>query len=168
MLTVIINSMTQANIKFKTYSALYFETLYFCRSFPYEEKKREINDSVEKLLLLFEEEYENKSINSARIQQLVEQHYTSPDFSISYLADLSHVSIAYMSYLFKKELGENFLDYVWTMRLEKAKELLLTTDILIDDISTAVGYLNPSSFRRKFKQSVGLTPSQYRSRGTVG
>ncbi len=73
-----------------------------------------------------------------------------------------------MSYLFKKEIGENFLDYVWTMRLEKAKELLLTTDILIDDISTAIGYLNPSSFRRKFKQSVGLTPSQYRSRGTSG
>ena len=168
MLTVIINSMTQANIKFKTYSSLYFETLYFCRSFPYEDKKREISENVEKLLLLFEEEYENKSINSARIQHLVKQHYTSPDFSISYLADLSHVSIAYMSYLFKKEIGENFLDYVWTMRLEKAKELLLTTDILIDDISTAIGYLNPSSFRRKFKQSVGLTPSQYRSRGTSG
>ena len=67
-----------------------------------------------------------------------------------------------MSYLFKKEMGENFSDYVWNLRLGKAKELLLNTDMSIDDISLAVGYVNTSSFRRKFKQATGMTPSQLR------
>ena len=67
-----------------------------------------------------------------------------------------------MSYLIKKELNQNFSDYLWTLRLEKAKELLAHSDMSVDEISTAVGYLNSSSFRRKFKQETGLTPSQYR------
>ena len=111
---------------------------------------------------MFQSEAESQFINAAQIQQLVEECYTSTEFSISYLADIFHVSITYMSFLFKKEMGENFSDYVWALRLEKAKKLLLTTDMPIDDISLAVGYLNASSFRRKFKQTTGMTPSQMR------
>lgn len=68
-----------------------------------------------------------------------------------------------MSYLFKKELNQNFSDFLWNLRLEKAKELLLTTDLPIDVVSLSVGYLNASSFRRKFKQAIGVSPSQFRS-----
>ncbi len=62
----------------------------------------------------------------------------------------------------KKEVNQNFTDYLWKLRLDKAKELLRDTKQSIDEISEAVGYLNTSSFRRKFKQDTGLTPSQYR------
>lgn len=48
--------------------------------------------------------------------------------------------------------------------MKKAEELLSETDMNIDQISIQVGYLNTSSFRRKFKQETGLTPSQYRSK----
>ena len=72
------------------------------------------------------------------------------------------MSIAYMSLQFKKEMGENFLDYVWKLRLEKAKRLLQESDLSIDEISAAVGYANTSSFRRKFKQETGISPSQMR------
>lgn len=163
ILTAVINAMNQMNVKFKDYSELYFEALYFCRSFPYQEKKAEIQSHIHQLLALFESEAENQLINAVQIKQLVEENFTSADFSISYLADNFHVSIAYMSYLFKKEMGENFSDYVWALRLEKARELLLTTDMPIDDVSLAVGYVNASSFRRKFKQATGMTPSQLRS-----
>ena len=67
-----------------------------------------------------------------------------------------------MSSLFKIRFGKNFSEYLWEMRLEKAKGLLLGTDQTIDQISTSVGYVNVSSFRRKFKQEVGVSPSQYR------
>ena len=69
----------------------------------------------------------------------------------------------YKDYLIKKEMNQNFSEYLWTLRLEKAKELLNNTDMSIDEISIAVGYFNTSSFRRKFKQDTGLTPSQYRT-----
>ena len=162
ILTAIINAMDQINIKFRDYSEVYFETLYFCRSCPYPEKREELLARIKQLLTLFSSETENQLISAAQIQQLVAAHYASANFSISYLADNFHVSIAYMSYLFKKEMGENFSDYVWALRLGKAKELLLNTDMSIDDISLAVGYVNTSSFRRKFKQATGMTPSQLR------
>lgn len=162
ILTALINAMNQKSIKFRDYRDIYFEALYFCRSHPYPEKKDEIQAHIKQLLTLFQSEAESQFINAAQIQQLVEEHYTSTEFSISYLADIFHVSITYMSFLFKKEMGENFSDYVWTLRLERAKELLLTTEMPIDDISLAVGYLNASSFRRKFKQTTGMTPSQIR------
>ncbi len=162
ILTAIINAMNQMNVNFKDYSEIYFEALYLCRSFPYWEKKGEIQSHISQLLTLFQSEAENQIINAAQIEQLVNENFTSADFSISYLADIFHISIAYMSYLFKKEMGENFSDYVWTLRLKKAKELLLSTDMPIDDISLAVGYVNTSSFRRKFKQATGMTPSQLR------
>ena len=78
------------------------------------------------------------------------------------LADKFHVSIAYISYLFKKYFNENFSDYLWRLRVEKAKELLRSTSKPIEEICIEVGYENVSSFRRKFKKEEGMTPSQYR------
>lgn len=163
ILTAIISAMNRCNIKFKSYNDLYFETLYFCRSCPYEEKKDSIHQNIQELLNLFETEVESATIHPSQIQKMIEEHFSSPDFSITNLADSFDVSVAYMSYLFKKEFNQNFSDYIWDLRLEKAKELLVTTDMPIDSISVAVGYANTSSFRRKFKQETGQTPSQYRS-----
>ena len=162
ILTMYVNVMNRSNVKFKTYHDIYFETLYFCRSFSYDEKKEDIRKNICRLIDIFESEVSNTAIPAEQIREIMIQKYTSPDFSISMLADEFHVSIAYMSYLFKKKFNQNFIDYLWELRLEKAKELLKTTDTPIDSISTAVGYLNTSSFRRKFKQTMGITPSQYR------
>ncbi len=162
ILSTVVSAMNQAHIKFKSYSDLYFETLYFCRSFPYEQKKAEIQAHVGQLLDVFEEGVANKCITAVQIQRVVQEYCFSPDFSIALLADHFQVSIAYMSLQFKKEMGENFLDYVWKLRLEKAKRLLQESDLSIDEISAAVGYANTSSFRRKFKQETGISPSQMR------
>lgn len=164
VLTTIVNSMNQMNIKFKVYRDLYFETLYLCRSCPYHEAEQQIKANAEKFLDVFENELANKSITSSQIRQMIEEQYTSPDFSISNIADSFDVSVAYVSYLFKNETGENVSDYVWNLRLEKAKDLLLTTDMSVDNISVSVGYVSTSSFRRKFKQDTGLTPSQFRTK----
>lgn len=163
ILTLLGTALNQSNMNFKTYRDLYFETLFYCRSCPYNDKKREISVNTNQLLLLLEEEIENASIAGNQIRETVEENYTSPDFSITALADEFHVSVSYMSYLFKKELNQNFSDFLWNLRLEKAKELLLTSDLPIDGISIAVGYLNASSFRRKFKQATGVSPSQFRN-----
>ena len=71
------------------------------------------------------------------------------------------IGCAYMSYLFKKEIGVGFSDYVWKMRFEKACELLAERKLSVDEVSLAVGYLHSSSFRRKFKQETGLSPTEY-------
>ncbi|MBO5071059.1 MAG: helix-turn-helix transcriptional regulator [Roseburia sp.] len=163
MLTTIANAMNDMNIRFNTYNDLYFETLYYCRSFPYTQNRETIQGNISRLLSFFEEQLDNKITTSYQLAQIMEECYTQPDFSVAVLADRFHVSIAYMSYLVKKETGEYFSDYLWALRMKKAKELLLTTRQSVDEISLAVGYVNTSSFRRKFKQETGLTPSQFRA-----
>ena len=163
ILTILSSGMNNLNVKFKNYSDLYFNTLFLCRSCSYAEKKEEIHQNILLLLATYEKEFQNSTIQFSKIEETIQKEYSSPDFSISGLADTFHVSIAYMSYLFKKGFDVNFSEYLWNIRMEKAKELLSQTDMNIDQISVQVGYLNTSSFRRKFKQETGFTPSQYRS-----
>ena len=99
-----------SNINFKSYQNLYFEALFYCRSCPYGEKRTAIQENTEKLVTLMEKEIENAAITGNQIRETVEANYTSPDFSITALADEFHVSVSYMSYLFKKELNQNFSD----------------------------------------------------------
>lgn len=162
ILSIIVNSMNRMNIKFSSYNEQYFNVLYLCRSTPYAEKRTEIAECIHQLIDTYEYEYENSTIQIDQIEKMVQESFASPDFSISVLADHFQVSIAYMSYLFKKYYKVNFSDYLWALRMETAKNMLLHTNKNIDEISIAVGYLNTSSFRRRFKQETGQTPSQFR------
>lgn len=165
ILTTLANTINEMNIKFQNYNELYFATLYFCRSCSYVENSEEIRLKIMELFNIMEEYSTTCAVNTSMIQQVMNQEYTSPDFSIAVLADILHVSsVPYMSFLFKKHLNINFSDLLWDMRLNKAKSLLILTDMNIDQISVNVGYLNVSSFRRKFKQACGVTPSQYRDK----
>ena len=138
----------------------YNESIYFCRNFLYNEKKDIIVSNIYKMLAKLKNSIIGFDVEM--LDQVINESYTDPNFSITVIADRFHVSIAYMSYLVKKNLDKNFSDYLWELRVNKAKELLLTTDIPVDQISTEVGYLNPDSFRRKFKTETGMTPIQYR------
>lgn len=162
IITAVITAMNGCNIKFKSYSDLYFETLFLCRSCSYEEESEKIYKNILSLIQTFETHVQNCSVDPAQIRKLMNDNYTSPDLSISSIADTFHVSVAYMSYIFKKEFHKNFSDYLWELRLKKAQQLLSSTDMSIETISLSVGYINSSSFRRKFKQETGQTPSQYR------
>jgi len=162
VLTNIVNSMNWSQVPFDKYNELYYETLYFCRSCPYSEKKEEIVTNITKLVDLCEQINTERMVKSLSYIQVVEERYCQEDFSIADLADEFDVSISYMSKLFKQGQNMNFTDYLWMLRLRRAKELLLTTNMTVDEISVAVGYSNTSSFRRKFKAETGISPSQFR------
>ncbi len=63
---------------------------------------------------------------------------------------------------FRAATGYHPMDYVHTIRVEEAKQLLETTDSHVDEIAETVGYEDASSFRRLFKRKAGLTPAAYR------
>jgi len=120
--------------------------LYLCRSTTYAEERNEISESIHTLIDTYEAEYDSASIQIDQIEKMVQENYTSPDFSVSSLADHFHVSIAYMSYLFKKHYKVNFIDYLWKLRMNKAKEMLSTTDtILMRSVSLSVTSTLPVS-----------------------
>ncbi|MGN0572978.1 MAG: helix-turn-helix domain-containing protein [Acutalibacteraceae bacterium] len=96
-----------------------------------------------------------------KIVRFVQSHL-SEEISLSVLAEEFHFSTQYVSQLFKNEIGVNFLTYLTNIRMEKAKKLLLSTDLPIAEISEQSGYSDYRVFTKVFKKSEGVTPSQYR------
>jgi transcriptional regulator GlxA family with amidase domain len=65
---------------------------------------------------------------------------------------------------FEAATGYAPLDYIISLRIEEAKQMLETSDAAIDDIAAEVGYSEPAAFRRLFKRATGVSPQQYRQR----
>ena len=63
---------------------------------------------------------------------------------------------------FRKATGQTPVDYIQTLRIEEAKQMLETTDAPIEEIAAEVGYSETSSFRNAFKRRVGMAASAYR------
>lgn len=113
--------------------------------------------------------YDNKNIEQeesqertiAPIIQYLQEHLEE-DISLNILADQFHLSAQYISQLFKKEIGVNFLAYLANRRMEKAKKLLISTSNSIGEIAQSCGYGDYRVFTKTFKKMVGSTPSQYR------
>lgn len=94
------------------------------------------------------------------VKEYINQHYME-DISLDSCADLSGTSSYTLSKSFNKILGINFIDYLTDLRMRKAKELLINTDMKIGDIAESVGYRH-SYFNRVFRRQAGVPPSQYR------
>ncbi len=153
--------MDVMKIKFKDYDDLYFKTLYQARSCAFADSQEEIKHLLFEMLDIFEHQTTDVFPNGDMISKIVNENISNPDFSISSLYASFDISLAYMSSLFKKETGENFSDYLWKARYKKACELLSEKKLSVDEISLAVGYIHSSSFRRKFKQETGVSPTEY-------
>lgn len=160
VLTAIENVMNQQNISFDTYSDEYYEILYLCRSCSYMEERNKIAEHLDALLKICERKL--KRISYEDIKVFIDEMAYDPNFSIYVMADYFQLGVSQMSELVKKEMGINFSEYLWSVRLQKSQELLLHSDSSIEEISSQVGYLNVSSFRRRFKEKMGITPIKYR------
>ena len=69
---------------------------------------------------------------------------------------------SYLSSVFKKETGQNLNRFIKSVRMEKAKELLCSTNMKVAQISERVGFANVSYFCRSFREYYGSSPESYR------
>ncbi|MGQ4877263.1 GlxA family transcriptional regulator [Billgrantia sp. LNSP4103-1] len=99
----------------------------------------------------------------ARCQVWVAQHYDSHS-PVAGMVKVSGLNERSFKRRFKSATGMTPMDYVHTLRLEEAKQLLEQDDEPVEAIAEQLGYADPSFFRRLFCRRVGLTPSQYRRR----
>ncbi|MNC62142.1 HTH-type transcriptional activator Btr [compost metagenome] len=75
-----------------------------------------------------------------------------------------HISAGHLSVLFKKETGQTISDFVKSLRIKKAKELLQDPTIKIYEVSERIGFQTPAYFTYQFKKNEGCTPQEYRDR----
>lgn len=73
-----------------------------------------------------------------------------------------NISPYYFSRIFKEGTGENFIEYLTSVRMEKAKELLGNGEYSMKEIGVMVGFSDPNYFSRSFKKNVGVTPTEYK------
>lgn len=96
-----------------------------------------------------------------QVRQYVEEHY-SEEISLNLLAQIFYLNPNYLSHMFKREMGCNYIDYLTGLRIENAKKLLLDPESKVYEVCRQVGYGNQRYFSRLFEKYTGHTPSQYK------
>ena len=86
-------------------------------------------------------------------------------WTLERLAQSAHLSAEHLRRLCQKQLGHSPMQHVAFLRMQRAAELLASTDDKVETISLAVGYQNPFGFSTTFKKWIGWRPSEYRTRG---
>lgn len=97
-----------------------------------------------------------------KINTLVEENLYNPDLSVVYLADQVHLSVNYLRSIFKENTGDSLSNYITGKKLELICELLLNTDISLNDISDKLGFSTKNYFFTFFKKHKGMTPGEFR------
>lgn len=97
-------------------------------------------------------------------KEFIVKNYQEETLSLSDVADQVGLSSSHFSTTFKQETGKSFVEFLTSVRMDKAKEMLCFTDMKASQISYEVGYKDPHYFSYLFKKTQGCTPSEYRSR----
>ncbi|WFR55748.1 AraC family transcriptional regulator [Anaerocolumna sp. AGMB13025] len=97
-----------------------------------------------------------------KINAIIEKEYQEAAFSLDYLADSIGMSNAYMSRLYKQYTGITIMERLGAVRMNRARELLLGTQLPVNEIAERVGYSGSTYFYRVFKKENGVTPNEYR------
>lgn len=126
----------------------------------------ELEENFRNLISYIDEFYlkqDNNPVYSLLVRKsinFIEENYSNK-IQLSDIADQLNVTQEYLSYLFSKEVGQNFTTFLKEYRINRAKELLLETDLKIYEIAERVGYSDTKYFCRVFKEVTGFTTGEY-------
>lgn len=92
----------------------------------------------------------------------IDTHFDQEDISLNRVAQTVGMSPNHFSSIFSQEVGTTFIEYLIGKRMERAKELLRTTQLRSSEVAYRVGYRDPHYFSSTFKKIQGMTPREYR------
>lgn len=106
----------------------------------------------------------DNALQAYKLRRVLEAMNTglAQDFSLATLAELAELSEYHFSRLFKRATGLSPSRYFIRLRMARARQLLLDTQLSIIEVGLEVGYSSPSHFSQVFRREVGVTPSAWR------
>lgn len=124
------------------------------------EEIADFSDSLEKNNAENEESIVEKA--KSYIEKNMEKNLTRQE-----IADVLFLNQDYLGKLFKKSEGVSLKEYIWRVKIEKAKSLLRNTKLSVSVIAVRVGFTNFAHFSQVFKKNEGVTPVEYRKKMNI-
>ncbi len=141
-LTKFLLENNQETVTEEKFNHLFFETLEYL-TMRWTEKKNE-DDYIDKIILLINDNYENSS------------------FNIKSISESMHLSHSWLCALFKKKMKVTMQQWLINVRLDKARELVVDSDISVSTIAFLCGFNDALYFSTSFKRAFGSSPTCYR------
>ena len=126
---------------------------------------RAIYDSIYQLCKAQKEQTYMPSDRLGMIAPAVEElehNFTSKELTVAHLAKLCGVSEVYLRKIFEKKLGVSPKEYMISLRMEYAKQLLSSGEVGVAEAAQMCGYAEPCHFSREFKKRFGVSPKNYK------
>ncbi len=108
----------------------------------------------------FNQSQGNQLISS--IIQYINENISDSTLSLKKISDMNYINSSYLSRIFKAVTGTAFIDYLINIRIEKAKKLLIGSNLKIYEIAEQIGINDPNYFSKYFKKHTGYTPAQFK------
>ncbi|WP_261304955.1 response regulator [Paenibacillus andongensis] len=119
-------------------------------------------DSLDRFIQDRREQAPTEPNTMQKVLAYLQTHYAD-DLNMAVVSNHFSLNYSYFSQAFQEYYGESFSNYVRRLRLDKAKELLVHSDLKVYEISDQVGFENVKHFTRIFKDTEGITALEYRS-----
>ena len=102
-----------------------------------------------------------------KVKSIIMSQYSNPMLDLRMLSTQINLSQSYISRMFKQKFGTSVAQYINSVRIDKAKELILGGDDSIKAIAIKVGFAGDAQFIRAFKRQEDITPGNFRSNKSI-
>jgi len=126
-----------------------------------DELKAWLLSKIEKIIIELNQNNQHSTSDLNKAINYIHTHYVEP-LTLEDMSSICYMSKTYFCNVFKKQTGKTFIEYVNSLRLHKASQLLTNTNMRIYKISEAVGYNHVNYFTKQFSRIFGVNPGQYR------
>lgn len=114
-------------------------------------------------LMVAESSSARQIVTAQTMIDYIKRNYLDPNFSLKAMSFDLQVSPSNASHIFKKETSITLTEYIDNLKIEFSKELLAKPGSSVNEVSTSLGFANPSTFIKKFRAIEGMTPGAYKS-----